>query len=251
MLAGLIFLFAPEKLTNKFQFSFARIFHWPLGIGRNISLSASAQQSPANVVSRREYNKLQNYLVNITEELAQERQKVQKLSGLHNRRPMEGAKLVFADVITAPVGVSKSELIINRGRDDGLAEGQFVLGDHSIIGTISDVDWRTARVRLITDPESKLAVKIGQLDAGLVMQGNGSNSAKARLLPIKHTVKLGDTVCALKKPGFLDTPMIAGIVAQFKSDDENPLVWDITVKPACEIEALIDVAVIIMNPQSN
>jgi hypothetical protein len=38
-------------------------------------------------------------------------------------------------------------------------------------------------------------------------------------------------------------------VAQFKRDDKNPLFWDITVVPACDIEQLEDVAVIIMNPQ--
>ena len=34
-----------------------------------------------------------------------------------------------------------------------------------------------------------------------------------------------------------------------KSNDENPLLWDITVKPACDIKTLTDVAVIVMNPR--
>ncbi|MHC4735435.1 MAG: hypothetical protein ACYTDW_13395, partial [Planctomycetota bacterium] len=40
MLTGLILLFAPQNLTNDLQFAFARIFRWPLTIGKNISLYA-------------------------------------------------------------------------------------------------------------------------------------------------------------------------------------------------------------------
>jgi len=237
MLAGFIFLFAPQNLTNKFQFAFARIFRWPLSIGGSISLSAHTQQSPTDVVIRSRYNKLRNQLANITQWLHQERQNVEKLSGLRSRSIWK-----FLDR-------PNSKLIINRGENDGLAKGQFVLGDYGIIGTISDVDSRIAQVRLVTDPGSKITVRIAELNVGAIMQGNGNNTAKVQLLSRKHKIKIGDVVCARKKPGFLDIPMIIGTVVQCKEDNENPLLWDITVKPACDIEKLNSVAVIVMNPQ--
>ncbi len=247
MLAGFIFLFAPQKLTNKFQFAFARIFRWPLSTGRSISLSAHTQQSLTDVVSRSKYNKLRNHLANVTQWLHQERQKVEKLSGLRDRSVWKGANFVSADIITFSDGSNK--LIINRGENDGLSKGQFVLGDNSIIGTISDVDHRTARVKLVTDPGSKITVRIAELNINRLMQGNGNNSAKIQLLSRKHKIKIGDLVYARKKPGFLDIPMIVGIVIQCEEDNENPLLWDITVKPACDIEKLNSVAVVVMNPQ--
>lgn len=249
MLAGLIFLLAPHNLTNKLQFAFAHIFRWPLSIGGNVPLSVPAYQPFTDVVSRREYNRLQNYLVNVLEQLYQEHKKVEKLTGLRTRFALEGAKLVLADVITASTDGLRGELIINRGKYDGLENGQFVLGDNSIIGIISNVDSRTAQVKLITDSTSKIAVKIGELNVERVMQGTGHNSAKVQLLSIKHKVKTGDLVKAAKKPGFLDVPMIVGTVAQCKRDDEDPLTWDITVKPASDIEKLNDIAVLIVNPQ--
>jgi len=247
MLAGFIFLFAPQNLTNKFQFAFIRIFRWPLSISRSFLLSARAHQTLTDVVSRSEYDQLQNYLANVTEYLNQGRQKLEKLSGLRDRFVLEGAKFVLANVITAFINGSRSELIINRGEDDGLAKGQFVLGDNSIVGTISDVSSRTARVKLITDSASKMPVKIAGLNMSWLMQGSGYDSAKVRL--IKHKVKIGNVVYADKRPGFLDTLMIVGKVAQCKRDDENPLLWDVTVKPSCDMEKLRDVVVIIMNPQ--
>jgi len=248
MLAGLILLFAPGSLTNKFQFAFARVFHWPLSVSKSISLSVRAQQSPTDVISRSKYNKLQNRLANVTQWLHQERQKVEELTGLRDRSVWKGVKFVLADVITSS-DRTHNRLIINRGRSDGLAKGQFVLGNDSIIGTISDVDRRIAQVNLTTDPTSKMAVKIAELEAGMIMQGCGNNSAKILLLPIKRKVEVGDIVYAQKNPEFLDAPMIVGTVAQCKKDDENPLLWDITVTPTCDIERLSNVDVIIMNPQ--
>ena len=253
MLAGLIFLFAPKNLTNKLQFAFVRIFRWPLSIVRSVSLSASqltasAHGSSTNVVSRRKYDKLHNHLANVTEWLNQERQKVEKLSGLQDRPVWKGVNFVLADVITASIDKSRSELIINRGQRDGLAKDQFVVVDNSVIGTISNAAARTARVKLITDPASRIAVKIARLNVDRIMQGNGNNSAEVRFVPTKYKIKVDDVVYVQKKPGFLSTPVIAGTVAQCKSNDENPLIWDITVKPACDIEKLSDVAVIVMNP---
>ena len=248
MLAGFIFLFAPQNLTNKFQFAFARIFCWPLSIGRSISLSAHTQQSPTDVVIRSRYNKLRNQLANITQWLHQERQNVEKLSGLRSRSIWKGVNFVLADVITF-LDRPNSKLIINRGENDGLAKGQFVLSNYGIIGTISDVDSRIAQVRLVTDPGSKIAVRIAELNVGAIMEGNGNNATKVQLLSRKHKIKIGDVVCARKKPGFLDIPMIIGTVVQCKEDNENPLLWDITVRPTCDIEKLNSVAVIVMNPQ--
>ena len=248
MLTGLIFLLAPQNWTNKFQFAFARIFCWPLSKCRSISLYAHSRPVFTDVVPRREYNKLQNHLSNVIAQRDKAREKVEKLSRLRNRFALDGAALVLADVITASIDGSQCELIINRGKDDGLLKGQFVLGDNGIIGNISDADSRTGRVKLITDPTSNLAVDIA--GASRVMQGAGNSVAKVQMLSVKkHNVKTGDLVYARKKPGFLDAPMVVATVARCKRDDEDPRLWDITLQPACDIERLNDVAVIVMNPR--
>ncbi len=244
LLTGLVFLLAPQSLTNKFQLAFARIFRWPLSIGRNFSLAARTHQ-PVKQMLKRSQMQYQNHIDNLEELLRQERLKVQKLSGIRERLPLEGVNLVLAAVSMAPEGL-KNELIINRGSDDGLTVGQFVLGDNSIIATTSDISSRTARVRLFTDPASKIAVTVGTSNIERIMQGNGDNSATIPML--KNRVKTGTQVFTRKKPGFLDAPMIIGKVAQSERNKESPLLWDITVEPVCDIEALNDVAVIVMNP---
>ena len=252
-LTGLIFLFAPQKITGKFQFAYVRVFCWPLSIGRDISLSAygfmASAEGSEDVVSRVRYDKLHNRLANVTEWLKQERRKVESLSGLRNRTVWQGVKFVLADIITSTIDGLHSELIINRGKEDGLAIGQYVLANESVIGTICKADNRTARVRLITDPASQIAVKIEGLNKDRILQGTGNDSAKVKLLPTKYRVEVDVVVYAQKKPGFLSTPVIVGTVAQCESNKDNPLLWDIAVKPACDIEELTEVSVIVMNPK--
>jgi cell shape-determining protein MreC len=246
MLTGFIFLFAPQSFTSKFQLAFVHVFRWPLSIGSDLALTAKTQQPLAGAVSRSETQYL-NYIANLEETLARERERFKKLSGLYNTYVWEGTEFVIADVIPVTVAGSRNELTIACRKTAGLAGGQFVLGDECIIGRISDVfpQISKARVELITDPKSAIAVKVGKFKN--ILKGCGNNSAKIEM--VKNEVKAGENVFALKKPGFLDAPMIVGKVSECTRNQKNPSLWDITVVPACDIEQLEDVAIIIMNPQ--
>ncbi len=251
MLAGSIFLFAPQNLTSKFQLAFVHVFRWPLTIGSNLVMTTQTQQPLAGAVSRSETQYL-NYIASLEETLARERERFKKLSGLYNTYVWEGTEFALADVIPVTVAGSRNELTIACRKTTGLAKGQFVLGDECIIGRISDVfpQISKATVELVTDPTSKISVKVADLknsDLKNIMKGSGNNSAKIEM--VKNKVEVGENVFALKKPGFLDAPMIVGKVSECNRNQKNASLWDITVVPACDIEQLEDVAIIIMNPQ--
>jgi cell shape-determining protein MreC len=242
MLAGSIVLIAPQNITGRFQFTFARIFRWPLSFGRNVSLSARARQPRPDVVTRREYDRLQNLADDLSEALSEQQRRFKQLYGVYNRYVWEGADFVLADVIRGPAGGPSREFIINYGKDNGLAKGQFVLGDNSIVGTISQVLAGEARVKLITDSTSSIAVKIGRFRA--VMKGAGAGSGRIELA--RHKVQIGASVYAVKMAGLLDSALKVGTVSKCESSDEHPLLWNITVEPACELETLSEVKVIVM-----
>ena len=255
MLAGFIFLLTPHRHTKKLQHAFEAVFAWPLDMGSRVSLAARTR-AVANVrnpreyrLLQKEYQRLQTHLHNLQAQLERKCDQLDALSGLRNRFPeLKGAKLVPA-VATPSVDGLRSMLVINRGKDDGLTEGQFVLADNSIIGTISDVSSGTAWVKLFTDPTANIPVNIAKLDVPRMMQGSGNNSAKVQLVPIMHKVKAGDIIYAREKPGYLDAPMVIGQVAQCKRDSEKPSLWDITVEPRCDLARLDSVTVIVMNPE--
>jgi rod shape-determining protein MreC len=235
MLAGFIVLLSPQNLTNKFQFAFTYVFRWPLSIGRNISLSATTRQPirDKDIVTRDEYEALLNHLANVIQQRDEAQLSFQKISKMPNTPAWERAGFVQAGVITVSVDNLRGELIIDRGKEDGLEKNLFVLAHNSIIGIISDVDTRTARVRLFTHPASIITVRIGNSDQ--LMKGCGNNQAKVEML--KREYKIDDEIMASKIPGFLGAPMIIGKVVQCKHNDQ-PLLWDITVEPVCNIQKI-------------
>jgi rod shape-determining protein MreC len=251
MLGGLILLFSPLGITSKFQFAFARLFRWPLKAGRQMPLSAKTEMPLKDDAGRKE-SQYQNYIANLEEELRQKNLTIEQLSGLRTRLSgLEGAKLIPADIILSSVSGLRNELTINRGKDDGLVSGMFVIGNNSVIGTVSDMSARTARVRLFSDTSSTVQVNIPNVEINMLMQGAGNNSAKIAMVPVKHEIKIGEKVMLRKKPGFLDSAMVIGEVQQCKRDSKNPALWDITVKPTCDIARTNNVAVIVMNPASS
>jgi len=245
-LAGFIFLFAPQKLTDNFQYAFLRVFNWPLSIGENISLSVRTRQplGDADVVPRREYNKLQNYRANLEGQLRKEHEKVEILSGLRNRFPLEAGDLQVASVFPGSFDKLNGELSIDKGEDDKVAKGQFVLADNSIIGTIGNVSSRGAKVKLFTNPTSNIPVEVANTKG--LMQGSGNNLARIPMM--KQKVKIDSEVMARRKTGFLNAPMIIGKVLRHERNAKSPLLWDIIVEPVCDFEQLNDVAVIVINP---
>ena len=253
MLASIILLVTPSRITNQFHLAFVGLFRPVLSFGRGAPLSVSVTNRPIseNEASRlyQKYQQLQIHCENLRAELRQERQNVEKLSGLRNMFAFERAKLVLADVVTGKFDETGRRLIINRGQVDGLAVGDFVLGGNSIIGLISDVSPGMATVRLTTDPACKLPVQIAHSDVYIrgVMQGDRKNVAK--ISRMKYPVEIGDYVKTYKEPWFVDTPVVIGRVTKCEENDHEPLLWDVTVSPVCNVEVLEEVAVIILNPE--
>jgi cell shape-determining protein MreC len=245
ILASFIVLLSPQNLTNKFQFAFTYVFRWPLTIGRNISLSAAKRQPlrDQDIVTREQHDRALNHIANLAQRLEDVYEEKEKLAKIRTNPAWERAGFVQADVITVSVDNLRGELIINRGREDHLEKDFFVLADNSIIGTISQVAARTARIRLFTDPGSNTKVRIDGTNK--LMKGCGNNQATVRML--KQKIGLGEEIIASKIPGFLDTPTIIGKVVRCEHNDQ-PLLWDITVEPVCNIQKIESLHVIVMNP---
>lgn len=238
-LGGLILLFTPS-LTGTLQLAYARLFAWPLEASRGLTMAARPV-SHVDPVRSADYEKLlvlntrlQNQVANLQAQVNEARKQIETLSRLRALPRWDRTGFLLADVITAP-----DAMFINRGRDDGVVVGQFVLGHLSVIGTVSDVSPRKARIKLITDPTSRIPVRIDRLEVPAVMQGR-----KIPLVPATHTVRTGAIVYA-RAPGRLNGPMVTAKVIQCRRDVENPLLWDITVEPVCDIATLEDVAVVV------
>lgn len=271
MVFGLAFLFVvPQRASDRMQLTYARVFRWPLSAGHGLTLAARSTALPREVDAKPS-QEIQNVIANLQAQLQEAQRQNAVLTNLRAKPGWENASLLLAPV-TMPADQECNELIIGRGTDHGLAVGQFVMSpgaegtadqSGSIIGAISGVDAKTARIRLITAPydpkptrdskasrdskpqdDPRIAVAIGNLSIQPLMEGRGGNKARILFVDRKHTVNKGDPVYAQKAPG-LDVPTIAARVTDCQPDKENPLFWEITVEPVCDIAGLREVAVVV------
>jgi rod shape-determining protein MreC len=258
MLAALICLFLPENLTSRFHIAFLNLYKFTPSLGRSIPLAAVAPSASSDAqddeqLSRNrrletEKKQLENHCANLWAELTAEHSKVESLSAMRARFPgLSGAGFVNADIVAGFKG-GDHRIMINRGQVDGIRKGQYVLADNSVVGLVHETQSRTSLVKLITDKELSIAVEIAGSKAVRLMKGMGKDCARIGMVPNKKHVKKGDAVYTYKNPGLLDVPMIVGNVAECKPDDDNPLLWDITVKPVVKLEELAGVTVVVMNP---
>lgn len=252
MLAGLIFLFAvPQEASSRLQLTYARVFRWPLATGRGITLAARPVSQPQEL-DNKEYQELQNKVANLQAALQEAHRRNELLAKLREKPGWENVPVQLAPVLVAP-DQARNELIISRGKEHGLAVGQFVMSLNaqggvddsvSVIGTICAVDATTAKVRLLTDKNSHVAAGIATLNMRCFLDGQGDRTARIPQISKDHKILKGDPVYAQKQPG-LDVPTIAARVARCRIDRDNPLFWDIAVEPVCDVAALSDVAVVI------
>ena len=248
-LSGFIFLLIPQNITSKVNFAFVDIF----GFFLNIGTSAAYYQSPENnspfFVPRHEHNKLRVAYRNLQAEFYEQKKQIEELGRVRMTEPDPATGLVLAKIVNR----RKNEFIINRGSADGLKKGQYVLGDNAVIGCIEQVSVDISSVKLISSPACKLHVRISAPDINAyfngTIQGDDKDAAKIMNVPKKYKIKAGHLVYAAPKAGFLQSPRIIGEISQCVIDRSNPVVWDISVKPAYEFENITNVAVIVMNTE--
>ncbi|MFZ5365595.1 MAG: rod shape-determining protein MreC [Patescibacteria group bacterium] len=106
-----------------------------------------------------------------------------------------GLKAVVADVIGRSQDSYQNFLIINQGEKQGLKPGAAVTDQNVLVGKIYSVDKYTAKVLLINDSFSKLAVSVQNSDQTIgVLSGEFGLGLKIELIPQNEDVIPGDLV---------------------------------------------------------
>jgi len=253
---GILFFFLPQNLTKGLNFLFVELFNPLLLVGRRVEPGVYRSiPDSRDFVNRNEYDKLLTAYDNLLADLTTFHKSYEKLSRIQVDRPKPGAQWVLGRVINVSISGLGHELVINRGQAHGLKHGQYVLGEDTIIGTISETNPSTARVRLLTDTRHSIEASIWRKGRNRAIRGrltgDGKGLCKVPLVPKDYDVKVGDTVYAAVIAEFLETPRVIGKVCDVKPAIANPLLLDITVKPIYDTQKLTDVAVILVDPEDN
>ncbi len=135
-------------------------------------------------------------------------------------------------------------VIINAGSNDGILRGMPVVTDQGLIGRVDAVIADAARVQLITDPASKVNVRLQNAETEASLVGSVTGDVTLELIPQDVTVEPGDLVLTSGLGGGYPPDLIIGQVVNVRSRDFD-LFQQATVQPVVDFNRLQIVLVII------
>ncbi len=128
-------------------------------------------------------------------------------------------KLLSAQVIGRDPSNLAGYLIIDRGREEGVAVGMPVLTDRGLVGRVTETAPHSSKILLITDPSSSVNALIQESRATGVVQGSVVQGLVMRYIQQTEEVKPGDLVLTSGLGGNFPTRLIVGQVTSVVKKD--------------------------------
>ena len=135
------------------------------------------------------------------------------LRGLLKVVPEHAVSYVTARVIANSGGGSVRTVMINAGSGEGLARGQAAITGDGLVGRLTEVGTRAARILLMTDLNSRIPVVVEGSHTNAVLAGD--NSERPRLIYVSETgkVKIGDRIVTSGEGGVFPPGLPVGVIA--------------------------------------
>lgn len=151
---------------------------------------------------------------------------------------------VTASVIGRDTSPFLHYVILNRGSDDGLRRGMPVVTSQGLIGRVAAVTAGAARVQLITDPDSRVNVRLQQSNAEAVLVGQITSDISLEMIPQDVTVQAGELVLTSGLGGDYPPNLLIGQVSGVRRL-EAELFQTASVQPVVDFTQLRIVLVIV------
>ena len=173
------------------------------------------------------------------ENLAAENQKLHSALGFSQSGRFD-SRLLPARVIGRGAANWNSVLQIDKGSSAGVKVGMPAIVQDGLVGKVTEVSQLTAKVLLVIDPVSEVAVADQRSrDIGLA-EGNGSNQLKLKYVNADGDVQVGDKVMTSSISAVFPPGIAVGTVRSVDKKDFD-LFYAIKVKPAVNFSRLEEV----------
>lgn len=127
--------------------------------------------------------------------------------------PAPAVSYVTARVVADSGGTSVRSLLIDAGRDEGVARDQAAITGAGLVGRVAEVGRRAARVRLLTDLDSRIPVSVGGARVRAILAGDASARPILQYLPSSARLAIGDRVVTSGEGGVFPPGLPVGVVA--------------------------------------
>jgi len=153
------------------------------------------------------------------------------MRGLLKVVPENGVSYVTARLIGNSGGAYMRTAMVNAGADQGIARGQAAIAEGGLIGRLTEIGNRAARVLLITDLNSRIPVVIPTSRTSAVLAGDNSDRPRLVFASEPKAIKIGDRVVTSGDGGVFPPGLPVGVVAAL--DQGN-----VRVEPYAELRTL-------------
>ncbi len=159
------------------------------------------------------------------------------------RSAVGDASYLEAGVTVRDPSPGRRGLLIDRGAAHGVAVGQAVLGPGAaLVGVVAEVQPAAARVRLLNDPRSAVAVALQQSKTPGVLAA-GPEGLRLDFVPTGSAVALGDLVLTSPIGGQLPAGLLVGRVQAVEARPEA-LFTAVRVEPYSDADRLLRVLIV-------
>lgn len=147
----------------------------------------------------------------VARQLARENRELRELL---NFQGTPSAEFVTARVIADDGSAFRRSLLVNVGRQDGVAPGHAAVVGESLVGRVVEASARSARILLLTDAASRVPVLVGTGQTRAVLAGENTPRPRLRHLAADAQVTPGERVVTSGRGGVFPPGLPVGEVAE-------------------------------------
>ncbi|MDD9197079.1 rod shape-determining protein MreC [Aliivibrio sp. S3MY1] len=156
----------------------------------------------------------------LMEQLKQENSRLRNLLGspfIRDERKM------VTEVMAVDSAPYTHQVMIDKGRIDGVYEGQPVISDKGIVGQINYVGAHNSRVLLLTDPNNSIPVQVVRNDIRVIASGKGHlDTMQLEHIPTNTDVEVGDLLVSSGLGGRYPEGYPVGYISRIDNDNKRP-----------------------------
>ncbi|MGL5384812.1 MAG: rod shape-determining protein MreC [Enterobacterales bacterium] len=129
---------------------------------------------------------------------------------------------MVTQVISTGSDPYSDQVVIDKGSDNGVYEGQPVISDKGVVGQVVAVAKMTSRVLLICDASHALPIQVLRNDIRVIAAGSGcTDDLQLEHLPGNTDIRVGDVLVTSGLGGRFPEGYPVGVVSSVKVDNQR------------------------------
>ena len=166
-----------------------------------------------------------------------------RLQQLLNFRSELPAGAITASIIASSATSWFQSCVLNKGSADGLRKGMAVVTPLGVVGKVVSVTSRTAKVLLLTDPNSGIDVLIQRTRSRGIVSGSLESGTVLKYMKRSEDVQEGDRLVTSGMDNVFPKGLLVGTVIKVRKQNRG-LFQSVEVWPAVHAERVEEVLVV-------